>query len=82
MASKLGVLEEVLKTTEQYIRELKTSGYSQKQARELICRGIRGWKAKHKRRMDNNRPFYRLAETTVESRMKKDLLERETWYKS
>ena len=82
MASKLGVLEEVLKTTEQYIRELKTSGYSQKQARELICRGIRGWKAKHKRRMDNNRPFYRLAETTVESRMKKDLLEREMWYKS
>ena len=82
MASKLGVLEEVLKTTEQYIRELKTSGYSQKQARELICSGIRGWNAKHKRGMDNNRPFYRLAETTVESRMKKDLLERETWYKS
>ena len=60
---------------------MKTSGYSVKQAREIVCSGIRGWKAKHKKRKDNNIPFYRLAETTVELRMRKELLEKETWYK-
>ena len=74
-------LEERIETTEQYTKELKTSGYSVKQAREIVCSGIRGWKAKHKKRKDNNIPFYRLAETTVELRMRKELLEKETWYK-
>ena len=40
-------LEERFETIEQYTRELKTSGYSIKQAREIVCSGIRGWKAKH-----------------------------------
>ena len=74
-------LEERIETTEQYTKELKTSGYSVKQSREIVCSGIRGWKAKHKKRKDNNIPFYRLAETTVELRMRKELLEKETWYK-
>ena len=73
---------EVIQIIEQFINELKTSGYSLKQARELVCSGIRGWRSKHEKRKQKNIPFYRLAEHTVESRLRKDLLEKETWYKN
>ena len=66
---------------EQYIQELRNSGYNQKQARELISCGIRGWKTKIRKRKRDQVPFYRLAEDTVEERLKKKLIEKETWYK-
>ena len=62
---------EIIQIIEQFISELKTSGYSQKQARELVCSGIRGWRSKHEKRKQKNIPFYRLAEHTVESNLKK-----------
>ena len=42
--------EEVLRVIEQFIRELKNSGYNQKHAREAVVNGIKGWKNKIKRR--------------------------------
>ena len=73
--------EEINVILEQYTTELKTSGYSHCQARDLVSSGIRGWKAKHKKRQQDNTPFYRLAEDTIMERLKKDLTERENWYK-
>ena len=73
---------EIETVIEQYTKELKTSGYSLKQSRELVTAGIRGWQAKHEKRRKEKIPFYRLAPSTIEQRLKKDLLEKENWYKS
>ena len=72
---------EINEKVEQFIQELKNSGYNQKQAKEIVNCGIRGWKNKIRKRKRNNIPFYRLAETTVKERLEKQLTERETWYK-
>ena len=72
---------EIESKIEQYITELKNSGYCRKQAREIICSGIRGWRNKFRKRKRANEAFYRLAEDTEDQREKKKLLEKESWYK-
>ena len=74
--------KEILEKIEQFIGELKNSEYSQKQAREIINRGLRGWKTKMRKRKRQNIPFYRVAHETVDQRLKKQLTERESWYKT
>ena len=44
--------------------------------------GIRGWKSKIRKRKRCNIPFYRPAETTVDERLRKQLTEKESWYKN
>ena len=73
--------KEVLETVENFTKELKNSGYSFTQSREIVNSGLRGWKRKIMRRQKKNIPFYRPASSTVEERLKKDLLEKESWYK-
>ena len=73
--------KEILEKIEQFIGELKNSGYSQKQSKEIVTCGIRGWKTKIKKRKMNNIPFYRVAKETVDERLRKELTERESWYK-
>ena len=70
--------EDVELMIEQYSRE---SGYSRNQSKDIFCSNIRGWEAKNREREADNIPFYRMAETTIETRLKKALLEHETWYK-
>ena len=36
--------KEINQIIEQFIQELKNSGYNQKQAKEIVCSGIKGWK--------------------------------------
>ena len=67
---------------DEYARELKNSGYSISQSREIIVSGIRGWRNRARKRKRQNLPFYRLAENTVEDRMRKEIIEKETWFKS
>ena len=43
--------------------------------------GIRGWERKIEKRKKHNIPFYRLAQETVEERLRKKLTEKESWYK-
>ena len=50
--------------------------------REIVCSGIKGWKARSRKRKRNNQKFYRLAKDTMKERMKKELLEKENWFKS
>ena len=75
-------LDEVKTKIEQYITELKTSGYSMHQSREIIISGIRGWRNKIRKRKRQNVDFYRLAEDTIEARMNKEIVEKENWYKT
>ena len=73
--------KEVIEIIEQFIKELKSSEYNQKQAKEIVTSGIRGWKRKLEKRKKHNIPFYRLAQETDEERLRKELTEKESWYK-
>ena len=72
---------EINSKIEQFITELKSSGYCRKQAQEIVCSGIRGYRNKIRKRKRKNTPFYRLGEDTVEDRMRKKIVEKENWYK-
>ena len=69
--------EEITTKIEQFIGELKNSGYSRRQAAEITIAGIRSWKSKIKSRAIANIPFYRPAKSTISTRLKKQLLEKE-----
>ena len=73
---------EVIKVIEQFTLQLKNSEYSCKEARGHVIDGIRGWKNKIERRKRDKMEFYRLAKNTLHSRVRKKLLEKETWYKN
>ena len=47
-----------------------------------VVDGIRGWKNKIERRKREKQPFYRLAKNTLHARVKKKLMEKETWYRT
>ena len=74
--------EEILEIIEQFTKELKNSEYTCKQAKEIITSGIRGWARKIARRQRDGQEFYRHSKTTLQTRIKKKLIERETWYKN
>ena len=62
---------EINQKIEQLTTELKSSGYTIKQAQEIVSSGSRGLRNKQRKRKRNNDSFYRLAEDTLENRMKK-----------
>jgi hypothetical protein len=72
---------EILEVGEKFIQQMKNSGYGQKQTREITVSGLKGWKNKIKRRAKEGKGFYRTAKSTLKTRVKKKLLEKETWYK-
>ena len=74
--------KEVVEKIEQLTKELKNSGYNCNQSKEIVMGGIRGWKSKIRKRKRCNIPFYRPAETTVDERLRKQLTEKESWYKN
>ena len=51
--------EEVKEILEQFIREIKNSGYNCKEAREIIMSSIRGWRRRGEKRKREGRGFYR-----------------------
>ena len=73
---------EVLIVIEQFTQQLKNSEYTCKEARGHVVDGIRGWQNKIERRKKENSDFYRLAKNTLVKRVKKKLLEKETWYRT
>ena len=72
---------EIKTKIEQFINELKSSGYDRNQAQTIVCSGIRGYRNKIRKRKRQNIPFYRLGENTIEDRMRKKVIEKENWYK-
>ena len=75
-------VEERTTIIETYTQQLKSSGYSRKQSREIVVSGVVGWKRKVKRRETDGLDFYRSAKSTLAGRCRKKLLEKETWFKA
>ena len=75
------VAEEIEGVIEQYISELKNSGYVRKQAKEIVVCGVVGWRRKLERREKAGQHQYLEAKETLEQRTEDKLLEKTTWYK-
>ena len=72
---------EIEKVTNHYVKQLKGSGYSRKECREIIISGALNWKRRIERRKEENLPFYRNAAGTLKNRIKKKLLDPVRWYR-
>ena len=68
--------EETSKIIETFIQQLKSSGYNRKESREIVVAGLLGWKRKIKRMKDDGQEFYRNANSTLATRCRKKLLEK------
>jgi hypothetical protein len=73
--------EEKIEIVEQFIKEMKNSGYDRKAAREAVMSGLRGLRKRKERREKEGGSFYRTAKETLPIRMRKKLLESTTWYR-
>ena len=61
--------------------QLKNSGYSRKEAKEVITCGVVGWRRHLERRQKRGQGQYLEAGDTLEDRERKKLLEKTNWYK-
>ena len=73
--------EEIIEVMEGFIKQLKNSEYPIKEAREHTINGIKGWKGKVKKREKDGTGMYRSGKSTLKGRVKKKLMERESWYR-
>ena len=60
---------------------MKSSGYSRKQAKEVVVCGVVGWRRKLERRENKGQNQYLHASETLEKRTHDKLLEKTSWYK-
>ena len=65
-----------------YIDRLVRSGYTEEQVRQIIQSGLTGYVKKLQRAKRTGTPFHRPARMTLKTRMKKKLIQRESWYKN
>ena len=72
---------EKIEIIDHYTKQLKNSGYSWAQSKEVVICGLRGFKNKCERRKKEGRGFYRSAQQTLVKRVKKKLLEKTSWFK-
>jgi hypothetical protein len=73
--------EETEGVIEQYISQLKNSGFSRKQAKEIIVCGMVGWRKKLDRRELAGQKQSLEAKDTLEKRTDDKLLKKTNWYK-
>ena len=64
---------ELERVTNHYTKQLKGSGYTRNECREIIVSGALGWKRRMARRLEENKEFYRSAASTLRTRIKKKL---------
>ena len=74
--------EVVAGTIEKYTRQLKNSGWSCKEAREIIINGYKGLMTRKRRRDQEGKDLYRSAASSLLTRVRKKLTGREDWYKT
>ena len=72
---------ERIEIIDNYIDRLLVSGYSPDQTREIIESGLRGYSRKLSRSIRAGVPLHRPAAATLQSRIKKKLTEKSSWYK-
>ena len=73
--------EEKNRVVEEFIQEMKNSGWGWEETREIVVSGLLGWARKHKRRDDQGLDFYRSAGSTLNLRTRKKLTAKTNWYK-
>ena len=73
--------EEITGVLENLTRMLDKSGYSRNQAREAVVSGVKGWKAKIRRRQEDVQDLYRSAASTLTTGNRKKLTAKTSWYK-
>ena len=73
--------EEIEAVLEKFIHQLKNSGYSRKQAKEIVVCGVAGWRRKLKRRQKEGKKQFQTASETLEKRTNEKLLGKTSWYK-
>ena len=71
--------DELADVVEHYVSQLKNSGYSRKEAKEVIICGVVGWRRHLERRQKRGQGQYLEAWDTLETRGKKKLLEKTNW---
>ena len=64
-----------------YISKLTTSGYKEKQVKEIIENGLKGYERKLSKARKDGREIHREAAETISTRQRKKLMARTTWYK-
>ena len=74
--------EEIEPVVEHYIGQMKNSGYSRKETKEVIVCGLVGWRRKLERRRKAGKEQFLTAEETLEKRTKDKMLEKTSWYKT
>ena len=62
---------EKIAIVDHYTKQLKNSGYSWMQAREVVSCGLKGYINKCERRRKEGKGFYRKAKQTLSTRMRK-----------
>ena len=67
---------------EEFIRQLRNSGFGRCEVREMVLSGIKGWLRRHQRREQEGVGFYRSAASSLGARARKKLLGKSTWYNS
>ena len=69
--------------TNHFVKQLKNSGYQRQECREIGVRvsGVKNWLRRRKRREEKGEDFYRSGTSTLQSRIKKKLLDPVRWYK-
>lgn len=72
---------EKIAIVDHYTKQLKNSGYSWLQAKEVVTCGLEGFRNKCERRKKEGGNFYRNAKQTLGKRVKKKLLEKTSWFK-
>ena len=50
-----------MRVIEEFMQEMKSSGYSREKTREIVIGGVKGWKRKLARRKKGGTEFYRTA---------------------
>ena len=73
--------EDAVEVIEHLTTQLKTLGYDQKQAREIIISGMKSWRRKRQRRSAKGFEFYKRPASTLKSQIRKRLLESVNWLK-
>ena len=63
--------EEKTRVVEEFTKEMKNSGWSREETREIVVSGMLGWTRKHERREKENKEFYRSAASTLTIRTRK-----------
>ena len=74
--------KERIKVIDEYSDQLRASGYSPEQAQRIVVAGLTGYERKLKKSTEEKIDLHRSAAGSLESRIKKKLLGRQTWYKN